>query len=188
MILGFSGWPGVGKSVLVGHILEALPNYAKLSFGDFLKEEASEVFGYPLEWNYSQEGKQNLVEVTNWPYPMGRSIKSVTVREILQLFGTHLCEKDPLCLVSRAKIAMRGRKRIIFDDLRDPLEADFIRSIGGHLLRIEPHDDWKPTEASSHPREHLLDKYKGWDSLLYPKFGALKTFSIQVVEWIRDHE
>lgn len=189
MILGFSGWPGVGKTYLVNYLLESLPKYAKISFGSFLKEEASEVFDYPNEWNYSQEGKEMLVTIPNWPYPNGDQPRVMSVREILQWFGSeYLFQKDPTCLVKRAKIAMRNRTNIIFDDVRDETEARFIKSLGGSLLRIQPYEGWEPSLACNHPREHLLDKYLEWDATLYPQFGKLKTFSIEMVEWIKDRE
>lgn len=183
MILGFSGWPGVGKSTLVQHFLKMLPKYEKISFGDFLKEDAAEKFNFPLEWCYTPEGKANFVEIPNWPYPAGRAVKQLTVRELLQWYGSeYLFVNEPLCLVNRARANLRGRQNIVFDDMRDLNEMNFIRGLGGKVIRIMPFDTWSPGPEFTHPREHLLDHVMCWDDVLTPNFGELEKAAKNLID------
>ena len=104
MIIGISGKMGCGKSVLTERLLLALSGYTRIGFADILKKECADKFNFPLDCCYRQEGKRHEVKVDlkhfeDVPHPYGispgeelRGHKYMTVRELLQWYGTDVCQ------------------------------------------------------------------------------------------------
>lgn len=46
-----------------------------------------------------------------------------------------------------------------------------IRTSGGLLYRVLPHDQWKPGPNADHVSETALDDHQGWDGVFAPEFG-----------------
>ncbi len=93
-IIGISGKIGTGKTTIANMLCNVTANTHRFSFGDILKKEVSETYGFPLEWCYSQEGKNYYpqynggVGILPWPLDNGHTLKKMNVREILQWYGT----------------------------------------------------------------------------------------------------
>jgi len=178
MIIGISGKIGCGKTVL-GKLIARRHNFRRESFGDLLKAECSMVYKYPLSWNYTQEGKAQLIygDITLPEMPM-------TVRQILQWHGTEVRRKqDPDYWVDQMRVDLKTLQRsypegeilnVVIDDVRFENEARMVKEMGGVLIRIQPYKDWQPGPHAEHESETALDDQKGWDMVLSPKFGALE--------------
>jgi hypothetical protein len=169
MIIGLSGKMRVGKTTIANHLLKLLPEYVKKSFGDFLKEETSEKFDYPLEWNYTEEGKNKTVVHNDLYYG------KMTVRKILQWWGTDIIRaKYPNHWVEKMMEYTINHKCVIIDDIRFPNEAYFVKQ-NGFLVRVKPYDGWQSDEYAMHESETALDDFKEWDLLIQSKYnGALE--------------
>lgn len=168
MIIGISAKMGCGKTTLADYIIEELP-FKRKAFADILKQECSETYGYPLEWNYTGEGKHQLISLNVLPK------QPMSVREILQWHGTDFRrEQDWNYWVKLMDKEIKEDEDIIIDDVRFENEADFVKKRNGLLIRLEPYPGWKPEKYSNHVSETALDEYDGWDLVLKPKYGKLK--------------
>lgn len=127
IIIGIAGAMGAGKTTAADELVRQF-FVCKLSFATPLKEAACSLFGLKPE-DFSQ-GK-SVVD----PY------WGITRREMLQKLGTE-CMRENFggdFWVRRAKLAVgkvREHMTVVFDDVRFPDEADWIRSNDGVLLRI----------------------------------------------------
>lgn len=143
LIIGIAGAMGAGKTTAADDLVRQF-FIAKLSFAAPLKEAACSLFG--LKPSDFSEGKS--VVDSYW---------GITRREMLQKLGTecmrHNFGQD--FWVRRAQMAvskLRLHMPVVFDDVRFPDEADWIRSSGGVLLRIlRPQDG--VVEGSTHASE-----------------------------------
>ena len=190
MIIGISSKIGCGKTTLSNLFIEKHPFYTKLSFAAILKKECSEMFCYPYSWNYTEDGKQEIIYDPRFPK------KCMTVREILQWYGTDICRaKDPDYWTKKMKdtvldvymkdplVATLG---IIIDDARFLNEAGWVKTMGGKNIRLNPYPGWKPGPFANHKSETNLDDYKDFDLVLNPKFGELKSCLPLIEELIKE--
>jgi len=190
MIIGLSGKIGTGKSYLANYFLEAHPEYTKLSFGDALKKECSEIYNYPLEWNYSEEGKGRVIACVNH-HLNKHIINGMTVREILQWHGTEIrrAEDSDYWVKKMDKIIKPFcpgvLPDVIIDDIRFLNEADLVKKYNGLLIRINPYPEWKPGPGANHRSEIELDCYDDFDILFTPKYGDLKKYVSFIEETIK---
>ena len=185
MIIGISSKIGCGKTTLANLFLKVHSEYTKLSFAGILKKECSERFCYPDEWNYTEYGKQEIINDNRLP------LKYMTIREILQWYGTDFCRvKDPDYWVKKMqknaldvymKEPLCGIPKIIIDDVRFINEAKWIQNMGGKVIRLNPYAEWKPGSFANHQSETDLDNYKEFNLILNPKFGRLK-FCLPLIE------
>jgi len=178
-MIGFSAKMKCGKTTLTGLFLSDHPEYTRIGFADILKKECSGIFDYPLEWNYTEEGKMSKIyDHPLLPKPI------MLVREILQWYGTDYCrKKDPDYWVKKMQMTVHnicpvesevGIPKIIIDDVRFKNEATWVHSMGGLMVRLNPYPEWKPGEFADHPSETDLDDYIHFDLILNPAFGELK--------------
>lgn len=191
-VIGLSGKIGSGKSTLAGLILELLPNTERLAFADPVKEEASAIYGFPLEWAYSAARK-------SWVFELSKAGKALmgcetsTVRRALQYHGTDLRRaQDPDYWIKAVKdkiqrLAEAGTVgAVIVDDVRFPGEADLIRNFpGGELYRLQPYPGWTPGPFAGHISETALDDYNGFHLTLSPQLGqdALRLAARAIAEY-----
>lgn len=169
MIIGISAKMGCGKTALANILLDELPEFKRIAFADVLKQECSEIYKYPLVWNYTEEGKKRLVNTGI------KSMPIMEVRELLQHHGTDIRRKqDYDYWIKAMDEQITDGDNVIIDDVRFPNEADFVKKREGILVRINPYPEWKPEKHSDHISETALDDYKGWNIQFYPKFGELE--------------
>lgn len=188
MIIGISGKIGTGKTTLANMLLERLPGYERHAFADCLKEECSGFFDYPLEWNYSEDGKSQEVHLgSSVANPFGPAAiippyASMTVRRLLQWWGTDVCRKrDPNFWTKRMAERIQGKSKVIVDDMRFPSEAEMLRQEGGVLVRLEPYPEWTPGPNAGHESETALDDYAHFDRAFRPWHGGLSDVADKIV-------
>lgn len=180
-LIGISGKIGCGKSELAKEIL-ARSGCIKVSFGDAIKEEVAEHFGIPLEFCYSESGKN--VHILHPEFPNG----GMTVRQVLQWWGTDVRRaEDPGYWVKRTRerieeaIQVRSCS-VVVDDVRFEDEAGLIRSLGGMLVRLEPYPGWQPGQWAGHKSETALDGWKDWDLVTAPEYGAIGVVAEKLIK------
>ena len=176
MIIGISGKIGTGKTTLSNLLLERLPGYERVAFGDCLKEETAETFGFPLEWAYSERGKAQTVEFERERIPY-----EMTVRELLQWYGTDVCRAaDPDYWIKAMADRIGDKTNVIIDDVRFPDEAEFVEARGGFLVRLGEYPGWKPGPHANHASETALDSYR-FPLMIRPDYGKLEQQAADVI-------
>ena len=174
-LIGISGKAGCGKSTLANIILNNSvmfqPPFVKYSIMDFLKDMLARKYNIPLEKFYSQEGKNSVIDNTDYGILTIRDLLIKVSYEyrakygnaywIIQLFA------NKLDFVNNC---------ILIDDVRYVEEADFIKNDGGILLRIEPYPGYVKPSYGDHESETSLDNYDDFDIVFTPEYGKLEQY------------
>ena len=151
-IIGIAGKAKAGKDTLADYLCwNTDKDYEKVHFADILKEGAKQIC--QLDWwaVNTQEGKESTIPWLN-----------MTVRELLQKFGTAIRkEVDPDFWV-KALLNRYIDDDIIIADVRFPNEAKAIKDAGGLLVRINRDG----AGAGNHISEIALDDYTDWDLVI----------------------
>lgn len=157
MIIAISGKMGSGKSTLA----DGLEQWARLNkkgitvtrlkFADPIYEAARS--------SYTALGLEPLKD-----------------RKLLQFMGAHFKEKfGPSFWTDQIRdrinnLTFIGDNLIIIDDLRFPNEAEFVKSLGGTVIRLECPDEERLQRIgnmlfvnTAHESETALDSYTGFD-------------------------
>lgn len=184
MIIGLSGKIGCGKTYLCRKLLELLPMYERVGFADILKQECADKFGFPLQYCYSQEGKEKTVSLVhdNCSESGGSlQVRQMKVREVLQWYGTDVCRKrDQNHWVKAMDKFLLGAGNVIIDDVRFPNEARFCRD-RGMCIRIMPYPEWEPGPFANHESETALDSSTDFDAIISPAYGQLTHWARWIV-------
>jgi hypothetical protein len=172
--IGISGKKGSGKDTFGGFLLQNLKPYAyKNNFATPLKFGVSMIFKLD---GAQLDGNQKEVVDPYW---------QMTPREILQRVGTECFRKnfgdDFWCKVFEHRVETNPvkfdyLKYVIACDARFPSEANFIKSKGGILIRIE-RNAVSLNEFSQHESETALDTFEGWDFVV-PNNGSLEDLAL----------
>lgn len=169
MIIMLTGSIGVGKSQVASFLLTQ--GFKEYAFASPLKQIAKALGFSDTEVYGTQE--QKLAVNSFW---------GVSGREFLQTFGSEVCRdflptvlpamfpgKPPQTLWCRLAqkfvqetVAADKQASIVFSDGRFPDEADFVRSVGGVVVRIE-----RPslTSAASESKVHTHQSEQGTSSI-----------------------
>lgn len=199
VVIGLSAKLGCGKTTLAKLLMDEAPVEVavRLAFGDQVKRECSEYFGFPLEWCYSQEGKTRVVGAKMkgfaWDHKPDDLVElgDLTVREALQWYGTDFRRaQDPgYWIKAMQKQLMRYRERhagetllVVVDDVRFPDEAQVCLD-HGYCFRIEPHQYWEPGPHADHASETALDGYDKFTDVFKPGFGLdeLRLVAVKII-------
>lgn len=159
-VLGISGKSGSGKDFIGREVLRPL-GYRRFALAWPMKMEA---VGY------------------GFTYADVHFTKPRAVRDYLQKRGTEegwmKFGKFYWCQIAEAWMKTIADEYDIHDfyftDIRFPHEAQFIKGLGGRLIRVEPGD--RPlhlvgTSAEIHPSETALDDYTDWDAVIVNNLG-----------------
>lgn len=151
-IIGIAGKAKAGKDTLANYLCwNTNKDYVKVHFADILKTGAMQICQLD-RWSVdTQEGKESTIHWLN-----------MTVRELLQKFGTAIRkEVDPDFWV-KALLNKHTNDDIIIADVRFPNEAKAIKDAGGLLVRINRDS----AGAGNHISEIALDNYTNWDFVI----------------------
>ncbi len=171
MIIGIAGKMGSGKTTVAKKLREILPDFEIKSFGNKIKQECSENFNYPLDWNYTIEGKNKNVKFFN---PQTKLECEWKVRKILQWYGTDYIRKNHgnNYWVDKLFNDLSLIDNIIIDDVREIAEIEAIKERKGLLIKLEVFNEWLPNKFSKHSSETNLDDYHDYDLILTPNEGV----------------
>lgn len=150
-IIGISGKAGAGKDTLAKYLLLNLGNFKIVHFADLLKLGVQQLCGLDSWATNTQEGKMSTIP---W--------LGITVRELLQKFGTAVREGVHPDFWVKALLNKNIEENIIIADVRFPNEAEAIKNAGGILIRVER----KNAGAGDHISETALDNYNKWDIVI----------------------
>ena len=194
-IIGLSGKIGTGKSFTTGLLLKRLGfGWKRRAFGDALKEAAANAFGFPISWAYkSKDAIINVMGIS--PYGFTPPKPAMTIRELLQWYGTEVCRTTVPGIWDDAmrrwlNIAeLEGFEGVIIDDVRFLTEEWLVRKRGGQLVRLEPYPGWTCDEkTAAHVSETELDGYTGWSMQLTPAYGALDAAAAYIIDGLLTEE
>jgi len=170
----FAGKKQVGKSIsaefMMNYINEEVGMTARIvSFADPIKDFCVKVLGlsnYQVYGNDIEKSKptkylwDNMpTDITGWYYdnpsvPNGKT-GPMTVREVMQVFGTDIMRKCfDYDIWARVPFRMGGTDFVIVDDCRFPNEADIALANKAILIRIE-----REAPEDGHESEKALDYY-----------------------------
>lgn len=119
-IVAFSGKRGTGKTTAAVYLQEEY-GFVRVSFANRLKEAAE--FFHPGFSKWAKEKPR-------------KELGGQTPREYLITLGSHERFYDPNYWVKSTGIEKMSGK-IVVDDLRFPNEAEFLKELGAHIVRIE---------------------------------------------------
>lgn len=200
-IIGISGKMGVGKDT----VAELIAKHIKINdeyivvrpklFALNIKRIVEILSGVSLKWkstdnfdmptmDYTQEQKEILVPeynmtIGNMLQQIGTNIfrehfdKDVWVKSLFSTYGKHEMENEIW----------------IITDVRFPNEADFIKELGGTLIRIvgDPKKhNVSSTRDPNHPTEIALDDYNKWNYVIYNN-GSLKDLDDIIKDTVTDY-
>jgi hypothetical protein len=173
LLIGITGYKQHGKDTLAKTIAECPPSAGKAwrgewmitHFADPLKEMAKSVFGLSDEDVYTDQGKETLFPTPLFmdSYLRGmrqatgldiqpRQLSASTPRQVLQYFGTEYVRSvAPSYWFDQLSLHIRGHNKVLVPDLRFLNEAEFLRSLGGVIIKVRRTD--LPDSADNHPSE-----------------------------------
>ena len=197
MIIGISAKMGCGKTTLALHLQNLMARDHAFgegvpvlrAFGDPLKQEAAEMYGFDLEDGYTTYGKGKQVELDP-RFEAYRIGDLVTVRELLQFHGTDYRRAQNANYWTKAfdnYVAqdLRMGNHLIVHDVRFENEASWVLDRGGVLLRMAPYKGWKPGEFADHKSETALDDYPFFTQIVAPGFGQIASTAKRVFRFLQ---
>lgn len=136
MLIGITGYARHGKDS-VADVLVKRYGYTKTSFAKPMKEAVCAVFDWTMEHIENHKEEVDL----RW---------GISPRQALTLLGTEfgqfmLCEKYPQfkkstgrrLWVKRALCNYKQGDKLVISDLRFPHEEEYIRELGGKIIKVE---------------------------------------------------
>lgn len=177
------------------------PTVRKFSFADNLKLATHKIFGIPLELLYGSDEDKNspthikLKELFGLlPIGMINNLKNamspedcLSVRQILQLFGTNVCRKiDDSCWVRGliTDIESYGSELSLVDDCRFKNEVYAMKDAGATVIRFK-----KSVGDDSHVSEKDLDDIDEsvFDLVVDNSKMSLLDKNEYVMNWLQEH-
>jgi hypothetical protein len=162
-LISLSGRKGSGKDTVFKELCKKFPQYTfkRLAWGDALKKEVHDIFGIPMDLLHADEETKNNTETQvnvglfleqakeivpwkKWFTAFGFSNGYLTVREVLQLWGTDVRRtQDPEYwvkkIVGRIDTHPNPSDILVITDTRFENELDAIHARNGLSIWIDRH-------------------------------------------------
>ena len=172
IIIGFHGTVNCGKDTAALFFKQKFgsENTDIFALAGPLKDACKILFNFTDEQLYVQSKKEAIDERWN-----------KRPREIMQYIGTevlrNIYDKDFFIKHMKQRIDNSSAKYILISDVRYDNEAEFVRSLGGKVIKIV-RPNWVATEHSNHASEqgisdHLVDETIVNDSTLEHYYDLL---------------
>ncbi len=169
VIIGISGKIGSGKSTAARYLIDNMPHlhFEEKFFAYNVKLIASIISGLPMSEMLSQDGKNRELPLYG----------GITVGRLQQVIGTNLFRDhfdDMVWVKSLFAPYDPALHNWIVSDVRFKNEADYVKSQGGILVRLEGDPAGvraKSTRDMNHPSETDLDDYKKFDIIVDTELG-----------------
>ncbi len=178
-LIGISGKRGSGKDLL-GRYLSAY-GYVRRPFAGALKEAVRRDFGFTEEHTDGKlkEAKTKFyTAVYSNPTTLNPDIiKNYTPRDIMIAYGQFFRQFDPNWWVVRSLHSISDTDKIVVTDVRFENEANYIKNLGGFLVRLErkPQLNVYGPEALTDISETALDNYGKFDYTISAEYNVLPT-------------
>jgi hypothetical protein len=159
MIIGVNGKAGSGKDTFAG--FDTFDSFEKLAFAEVLKKACMILFGLTEEQVYDSVLKEQIVLDDNGKPEWYIDGVPASPRLILQWLGTDILRnhvtKDFFIKRMEQRIfkikKQDASKHIIITDARFPNEAEFLKKLGGHVVKII-----RPSQESAEKSEQQQHK------------------------------
>lgn len=166
-IIGLTGYKGSGKDTIADYLVNE-QGFIKIAFADFIRNALKELFDWDDE-NFSQEKKE--IQDSYW---------GVTPRKMCQEIGTEFLRIHCKDFISQdfklpndedykatfhikrinkeiiKLLDVNSNVKIVFSDIRFQDELDYIKKIGGKVLKVVRNNSNK-NEYSNHISEKNID-------------------------------
>lgn len=138
MIIGLVGFIGAGKGT-VRDILVREHGYHGFAFADALKDAVATIFTWPRGLLEGDSNASRAFRERVDPWWSNKFGYEVTPRLILQKMGTEACRNNisDNIWVSALEKRIHGYENVVISDCRFPNELNFIRSVGGKVIRVK---------------------------------------------------
>lgn len=139
MIIGICGFIGCGKDTAADYLVN-FHQFKRDSFAAPLKDAVSAVFGWDrelLEGRTKESREWREQQDVWWSKRLG---KTVTPRNVLQLWGTEVCRRgyhDDIWIASLENKLRNTKDNIVVSDCRFYNEINAIRKQGGKIIWIK---------------------------------------------------
>lgn len=156
MLIAFSGKRGTGKSSAANYLVKT-HGYKKISFADRLKEY-SEILAPGIVSKMTLHNKEKAF------FKNGE-----TRRDFMIKLGQFMRYYDDSYWIKAAGIDTAGWPDVVVDDCRFANEAEYIKSLGGKIIRINRYPKlnvYGPEELDD-PSETDLDHYRAFDFVIH---------------------
>lgn len=158
-IIGFSGKIGSGKTTFVSYLRSLSQELEPRSFAEILRQMTALLINRPVDRLRTTDDKNTV------------TCLDMTVGTLLQRIGTELVRiiHPDAWVRSLAQHYQPGVSRWVIDDVRFPNEADWIKSVGGIVIRFEGDPGCvraTTTRDVNHPSETALDNYTRFDAVI----------------------
>lgn len=166
MIIGVVGFIGSGKGT-VGDILVREHGYHQFAFADALKDVVANIFVWPRQLLEGDTNASRAFRERVDPWWSDKFGYEVTPRLMLQKMGTEACRHgiaDNIWIAALEK-RIHGYEDVVITDVRFPNEIDFVRSVGGKIIRIR-----RGPDPSFEELEKMHISETAWNFYL-PDFG-----------------
>jgi hypothetical protein len=142
MIIGLVGFIGAGKGT-VRDTLVREHGYHGFAFADALKDAVASIFLWPRGLIEGDSEASRAFREKIDPWWSEKFGYDVTPRLMLQKMGTEACRNNlsDNIWVSALEKRIQGYQDVVISDVRFPNEIDFIRSVGGKIIRVKRGDD-----------------------------------------------
>ena len=168
LIIGISGRAKAGKDTVADYLIARNLVAGKVSIAASLKVLCHNLFNIPLVDMYDRKGSNTDIiisaEIANLlPGLKGRIGEYLTIRELLQFFGTDIVRVfNNDCWINLCINEIKAHTGSIYvvPDVRFPNEAQAIQRAGGFVIRLTRN----PLDMM-HITETALDNYTGFDMI-----------------------
>lgn len=166
-IIGLSGKKQCGKDTVydISHEQFHLGTVFKLAFADGVKEEVAQACGVTVQ--YMEANKDIFRRIYQW---WGTDFRR-------NLYGQDYWIKY---LANKMRGSEKYYEHLFITDVRFRNEADWIKSQGGKLVRIQRAQDGA---CDGHQSESDLDNYKEWDYVI-ENSSSLEHLKIEVEDML----
>jgi len=179
-IIGLTGYHGSGKTSVANILNEYFPgNFMIIHLADKLKEEASDFFNIPRDVFYSPTKKDKVLSLPVEPADrISHAIcdgiganRYFTPRDLLVAYGAFRRFYRPTYWLDEVIGKWEGNEILLVPDIRYRNEYNYLRDIGGKLIRVERTDikrrrnDPSETEQESFSPDWLVISPPGLDKL-----------------------
>jgi hypothetical protein len=174
MILGISGEKRVGKTTVSDYLVTNY-DFKKLSFARPLKDMLQKIFNWTSE--HTDGALKNDID----------PVYKFTPRAAMQRFGTEFIRGlNPDFWLDRMdeQLTHTNNHLIVIDDVRFNNEAEYIRNMGGIIIKLAPKDfpwDFK----DSHSSESGITLYNYRDYFVENKFSCFQRTIANVIDILK---
>lgn len=162
MNIALSGWSGSGKDELAS-VAQKHFGYRRASAGDVCKREVMDFLdthGVTYRWENFHGSQADKLQKIELELPHFNF--SGTFRELTGAWALEKTANDPLYFVRAMMREVDQSDSLIVTDLRMTAEAEYYRSLGFRIVRIER----GCLAPSGSKLDHILDDYCDWDAVI----------------------